>query len=236
MGLFDETITQINDWLEGKRAAGYVRELDLAPSDWPREKSIILKADMEVELGNPLQTSLSVLIWSDGGAHSWRDEVLLIGPDLPEATPGALPLARLVMVRGDFADEYESYRELIEAAYGLDLRGVTSRSLPSRQEIWLRISHDAMREGLSLQKMGNALIEQLKQLDSVETVQVIWVTSSREDIGELRYVADRARTIVEALVKMYDEMNFDCEECEYVEVCDEVGELRMIHERLKGSN
>ena len=236
MGLFDETIRNVNDWLERKRGAGEVREFEVAPSNWPREKSIILKADMQMELGNPLQNSLSLLVWSDDGSGPARDEVLLIGPDLAEAASDALPLARLVIIRGDFADEYESYRQLLEASYDLDLRGVTSRSLPSRQEIWLRISHDAMREGLSLQTMGNALIEQLKPLDSVEAVQVVYVTSSREDLGELRPVAERARTIVEALVKMYDEMNFDCEECEYEEVCDEVGELRMIHERLKGSN
>ena len=35
------------------------------------------------------------------------------------------------------------------------------------------------------------------------------------------------------MIKMYEEMNFDCETCEYVEVCEEVVELKQIRERLK---
>ena len=45
--------------------------------------------------------------------------------------------------------------------------------------------------------------------------------------------AEKVMDIVEALIKMYEEMNFDCDECEYVDVCDEVVELRQIRERLK---
>ncbi len=236
MGLFNETISDLNGWLEGKRLAGNLRVCEVLPSVWPQEKSIILKADMGMELGEPSQGSLSVLVWDTNDSRETEDEIFIVGPEIVEANSEALPLARLVIVQGDFADEYESYRELLEAAYDLDLRGVTSRSLPSRQEIWLRVSRTALREGLSLQVMGSALVQRLKALDSVRSVRVIFVTAGKEEIRELRAAADRARTIVDALVKMYDEMNFDCEECEYVEVCDEVGELRMIHERLKGSN
>ncbi len=232
MGLFDETISSVNGWLEEKRQAGEVRERPLAPDTWPRERSIILKSDMGMELGNPLHGSLSLLVWTaDTGVLA--DQILVIGPDLPETTAEVLPLARLVIVRGDFADEYETYRELLEAAYDLDLRGITSRSLPSRQEIWLRVSRAALGDGLDLGIMGNALVARLHQLDSVQSVRAVYVTAGKEAIGELRPAADRARIIIDALVKMYDEMNFDCEECEYVEVCDEVVELRAIHERLR---
>ncbi len=233
MGLFDETISHLDRWLEDKRRAGVVQHCEVLPAVWPQEKSIILKSDMGMELGNPAQGSLSLLVWAEGDSVAPVDEILLVGPDLLQAGSEALPLARLVIVQGDFADEYESYRELLEAAYDLDLRGVTSRSLPSRQEIWLRISRDALREGMSMPVLGSTLIRRLRHLESVRAVRVIFVTAGREVIGELRPTADRARAIVDALVKMYDDMNFDCEECENVEICDEVVELRAIHERLK---
>lgn len=236
MGLFDETISSLNDWVEGKHSTGAVRKCEVLPSGWPQERSMILQSDMAMELGNPMKGSLSLLVWSGDDSTDAADEILLIGPDLPEATSGALPLARLVLVRGDFADEYESYRDLLEAAYGLELRGVTSRSLPSRQEIWLRVSHEALREGFDLQVMGNALLERLKQLASVRSARIIYVTAGKEAIDELRPVADRARAIIDTLVKIYDEMTFDCEDCDSQEICDEVGELRAIHERMKGSN
>ncbi len=235
MGLFSETISDLNGWLEGKRRTGDVRECAARSTVWPHQKSIILKSDMGMELGEPSQGSLSLLVWDATDSATTDDEVLVVGPELSEADSETLPLARIVLVQGAFADEYESYRELLEATYDLDLRGVTSRSLPSRQEIWLRISREALGEGLSMEVMGNALVERLKQLDSVRAVRVVFVTAGKDEIGELRPVADRARTILDALVKMYNDMNFECEECENVEICDEVVELRAIHERLKGS-
>lgn len=236
MGLFDETISSLNDWIDAKNSAGAVRQRQVLPSTWPQEKSMILQSDMGMELGNPIKGSLSLLLWAGGDSAVTPDEILLVGPDLPEAGAPALPLARIVLVQGDFADEYESYRELLEAAYGLELRGVTSRSLPSRQEIWLRVSREALQEGMDLEVMGNALLDRLRQLESVRSARIVYVTAGKETIEELRPVAEKARAIIDTLVKIYDEMNFDCEDCESQEICDEVGELRAIHQRMKGSN
>ncbi len=233
--MFDETISNLNDWIDAKSAAGAVRQYEVLPSGWPQEKSMILQSDMGMELGNPMKGSLSLLVWAGGDASFETDEILLIGPDLPEAQTGALPLARIVLVEGEFADEYESYRELLGTAYDLSLRGVTSRSLPSRQEIWLRVSRDALNEGMDLQVMGNALMGELKRLESVRKVRILYVTAGKDVIEELRPVADKARAIIDTLVKIYDEMTFDCDDCDNQEICDDVVELRAIHERLKGS-
>ncbi|OFW56699.1 MAG: hypothetical protein A2W01_02815 [Candidatus Solincola sediminis] len=231
--LFDETLSGIDAWLDAKRSSGRLAEYEPSVVGWPLEKSVVLKAETGLELGNPLQASMSLTIW--GKKDSLQDRIALIGPDLSTAGGDSLPLARLILVNGDFSDEYESYRDLMSAVYGLDLRGVTSRSLPSRHEIWLRISQEALRNGLSLQTMGNALLNHLKQLEEVKSAQIVFVTDM-VDILELQPIAEKAQSIMNALVKMYDEMNFDCETCEYVEVCDEVVELRNIRERLKGSN
>ena len=64
--------------------------------------------------------------------------------------------------------------------------------------------------------------------------QVLFIVGEQEELDLLRPAAEKARDVVEALIKMYEEMNFDCESCEYLEVCDEVAELRLIRDRLKG--
>ena len=60
-----------------------------------------------------------------------------------------------------------------------------------------------------------------------------FVTSSVDDITELQETAGRVGRIISAMNKMLEEMAFDCDECEYVDVCDEVeelGKMRASHE------
>jgi CO dehydrogenase/acetyl-CoA synthase complex beta subunit len=234
MGLFDEIRGDLDSWLEAQGHKGAVRSHDHAASTWPLERSVVLKAETGLELGNPLQGSLSLLIWNEDRRDS-SDKVIIIGPELEESQTPSMPLARLILVDGDFKDEYDTYRDLMAAIYEVALRGITSRSLPSRHEIWLRISKDALEQGLSLRSIGNALIEGLKKLQSVKAVRVIFLTG-KEAILELSSIAEKANMILDALVKMYDEMNFDCESCEYIEVCDEVVELKNIRDRLRENN
>jgi CO dehydrogenase/acetyl-CoA synthase beta subunit len=233
MGLFDEVIGNLDGFLRGKQAAGEVREYAPEAPRWPAERSVVLKADTALELGNPQAGSLSLLLWSGDADRFPSDRIVVVGPELRETADQQLPLGRVVVARGVIEDQYESYRELADAVGDVNLRGVTSRSLPSRNEIWLRVSHDVLGQGLGLREMGDVLVDRLKQVDFIQAVEVIYITSGKEDIRGLSPSAEKARTIIDALVKMYDEMNFDCEECEYVEVCDEVVELRGIRERLK---
>lgn len=193
---------------------------------------VILSEDTGLELGNPGTTSRSLLLWDDGeGVVDGR--ITLVGPDFPDSEARVLPFAQVVMVKGIFRDEYECYRDLRDATYNLRLRGFMTRIFPGRQSVWCRVSKEALAKGFNAQILGSALIQALKGLHYVNGAEVLMVTSSREDIAELSPAADMVMDIVQALIKMYEEMNFDCETCEYVEVCDSVVELRRIRDRLQ---
>jgi CO dehydrogenase/acetyl-CoA synthase beta subunit len=233
MGLFDQPLVEIRDYIDGKYSDGSAKELPFTPVI-PRAEGaqVILSEDTGLELGNPGMASRSLLLWDSG--DSVRDgRITLVGPDFPAAASSSLPYAQVLMVGGDFSDEYDCYRDLRDATYNVRLRGFMTRVFPGRQSIWCRVSKDALAGGFSAQVLGSSLIQSLKKLDFVRSVEVLFVTSSREDVEELSGPADKVLDIVETLIKMYEEMNFDCEECEYVEVCDEVVELRQIRERLK---
>jgi CO dehydrogenase/acetyl-CoA synthase beta subunit len=233
MGLFDQPLVEIRDYIDGKYGDGSARELPFTPVI-PRADStqVILSEDTGLELGNPGMASRSLLLWDSG--DSVRDgRITLVGPDFPAATSSSLPYAQVLMVGGDFSDEYDCYRDLRDATYNVRLRGFMTRVFPGRQSIWCRVSKEALAGGFSAQVLGSSLIQSLKKLEFVRSVEVLFVTSTREDVEELSGPADKVLDIVEALIKMYEEMNFDCEECEYVEVCDEVVELRQIREKLK---
>jgi CO dehydrogenase/acetyl-CoA synthase beta subunit len=233
MGLFDQPLKEILSYIEDKRGQGLARDYPFTPvlpyADSPQ---IILSEDTGLELGNPGLASRSLLLWDSNG--SLEDGcITLVGPDFAETTASSLPFAQVIMVGGDFIDEYDCYRDLRDATYGLRLRGFMTRVFPGRQSIWCRINKDALDSGFNAQILGSSLIQSLKKLDFVEHAQVLFVTSSKEAVEELSEPADKVMDIVEALIKMYEEMNFDCESCEYVDVCDSVVELRQIRDKLQ---
>ncbi len=219
--------------MDMKRGDGISREFPFT-TVLPRADStqVILSEDTGLELGNPGSASLSLLLWdaADGVVDC---RITLVGPDFTEAASSSLPFAQVAMVGGEFSDEYDCYRDLRDATYNLKLRGFMTRVFPGRQSIWCRVSKEALGGGFKAQILGSALIQALKRLDFVNSVEVLLVTSSKQDVEGLSAPAEKVMDIVEALIKMYEEMNFDCEECEYVDVCDEVVELRQIRERLK---
>lgn len=233
MGLFSEPLQGIRRFIEEKYSTGQAREYHytsaLPLADSPQ---VILSEDTGLELGNPGTLSRSLLLWDD--AQQVVDgRITLVGPDFPELQARAVPFAQVVMVEGSFRDEYECYRDLRDAAYNLRLRGFMTRIFPGRQSIWCRVSREALARGFNARILGSALIRALKALPYVSGAEVLLVTSSREDIEALSQPADMVMDIVQALIKMYEEMNFDCETCEYVEVCDSVVELRRIRDRLQ---
>lgn len=233
MGLFDQPLGEIRAFIDSRYADGRARELPFTPvlplSDRPQ---VILSEDTGLELGGPGTVSRSLLLWDAGGGVA-DGRITLIGPDFGEAASSSLSFAQVLIAGGDFSDEYDCYRELRDATYNLRLRGFMTRVFPGRQSIWCRVSREALNGGFSAQVLGSALIQALKRLDFVHAAEVLMVTSSKDEVEELAGAADKVMDIVEALIKMYEEMNFDCESCEYVEVCDEVVELREIRERLQ---
>lgn len=233
MGLFEEPLRDIRRYMEEKRSLGLTREFPFtAVLPQTAAPQVILSEDTGLELGSPGTASRSFLLWDDSGTVA-DGRITLLGPDFPEIGGGRSPLAQVVIVGGRFSDEYDCYRDLREATYNLGLRGFMARVFPGRQSVWCRISREAMERGFNAQILGSALIQAVRKLEFVDAAEVLLVTSSQEDIEGLSHAADRVQDIVEALIKMYEEMNFDCDTCEYGEVCDSVVELRRIRERLQ---
>jgi len=232
MGLFDEQLTEVKRFLSEARREGKVREFRaFSAPPWPAGSSLVLEEDTAIELGNPKTASLSILLWTE--AHAIEDGLIsLVGPDVGEVQDPSLPFAQVLMARGSFEDEYESYQELRDAVYDTRLSGLMVRTRPSRHSMWCRVAREALEQGFSLRYLGAAFVKRLKEATSASGVEVLFVTSSPGDVERLSGAAADARRIIEAMMKMYEEKNFDCETCEYSDVCDEVMELKKIREKL----
>ena len=212
-------------------------------SGWPfaGKGNVVLGPDTAIELGNPRDESTSFMLWS-GDAKKINDgRMTLIGPDLGESKQKNLPFGKVVLlgVRGMTEENcYERHREIEMARYDLNLSGYMMRSVSQYGREWSRVSREAMDRGMSFVTLGSALAEMYRNIDSVESVEIVFVTSSPADVRELGVIGGRASRLIGALNKMAAEMSFECGTCDFVDVCSEVDDLRNIRNNLtkEGTN
>ncbi|HEY5533308.1 MAG TPA: hypothetical protein VIK22_15065 [Candidatus Anoxymicrobiaceae bacterium] len=237
MALFDEQLDEVLGLFDAWRESGDARELAVEGREpWPDGPSLVLLEDTALELGNPALASLSMLLWSDpDGIEDGR--VTLVGPDINEALDReSIPFAQVVIAAGTFENEYDSYREIRDAVYDTRLVGLSVRTMPSKQTLWCRVGLAATEEGFSLRDLGAALIDSLKKVEEVTGAEVLFVTSHPQDVQKLAPAAASAQRLIDAMMKMYQEQNFDCETCDYQDVCDTVMDLKKIRSKLAESS
>ena len=238
MNLFDNVIADLRDYLQRKKSEGSRDFAIPEKSDWPTagKGNVVLEPDTAIELGNPRDESASFMLWSDDAKKINDERITLIGPDLSESKQKNLPFGKIVLlgVRGMTEDNcYERHRELEMARYDLNLSGYMMRSASQYGREWSRVSKEAISRGVNFATLGSALAQMYRSIDFVESVEIVFVTSSPADVRELGVMGDKASRLIGALNKMAAEMSFECDSCEFVDVCDEVEDLRNIRNNLQ---
>ena len=239
MGLFDKQYSEIMAFLDKKRQHGIVSEFfHTTGTNWPSEenRNLVLGEDTAVELGNPINGSTSFLLWHDDSHKVVDPRITVIGPDLPQLIEQQVPFGKVVIAGGEDFDEnncYGRYQEMEQIRYDIHPKGYMMRGVSQYQREWSRVSREAIDAGFSFQTLGGALIDKILKLAYVSSVEVIFITSGREDVMEIKTVSDDVIKIIGAMNKMATELSFDCDTCEYSEVCDDVAELRSMRRTLK---
>ncbi|HDP24380.1 MAG TPA: hypothetical protein ENN34_02950 [Deltaproteobacteria bacterium] len=236
MELFSDIIHQVRDFIESRPQKRCWSEHPAL--SWPAggNRGIVMKEDLGLELGSPDVESVSSLLWTVNLSGVSGGRITLIGPDFPEARNPALPFGKVVLVGVDgFTEEntYDRHRDMDFLRYDLDLKGFMIRAVSQYQKEWCRISKEAIQSGFSAQILASALMRLFHARDYVQSVEVIMVTSSPEDVTELRGIVAPAARIIAAMDKMALELNFDCEACDYQDVCDDAEQLKSMRLSLQ---
>lgn len=238
MQLLESLISEVKEFMDRKRAGvGLSEYMASDVLSWPKAgpRDIVLKSDTAVELGNPKDESISFLLWTGDSSTIKDGRISLVGPDISETPSSDLPFGKVILARVAGFDEencYDHFREMDFLRYDLSLKGYMMRAVSQYMREWSRVSREAVEKGFSFQILGSALLKNLKALDYVSEAEVIFVTSSPEDVRELKKPADRFMKYINAMTKMTEEMDFDCESCEYQEVCNEAEELQGMRKSL----
>jgi CO dehydrogenase/acetyl-CoA synthase beta subunit len=241
MSVFDEYIDKVSEYLENIRRDGrQIREFP-CPSSVDELKEglpvqvgpgvnpgIILRSDTFTELGNPAVGSSSLLMWTDNPSLVNDGKITLIGPDIPESDGASLLFGQVLMigvkgVHDEIQERIEEYQHISDHLEGYMVR-------TSSQNVWGRVSKDAAGKGFTLETLGRALMVTMKSnVPEVEAMEVVFVTSSKEDIKQLDEIAAQVSDIRKDLIKEiwkargYDlDCDFDCGSCMDQSTCDEI--------------
>jgi CO dehydrogenase/acetyl-CoA synthase beta subunit len=257
MSLFNPYINKVPQYIAELRDKGKkIREIDCPASTddllhglpvrvGPKAGTdLILRGDTFVELGSPDVGSASFLLWTDDPSLVKSGLITVIGPDIPESEGASLPFGQVIMVAGKklSGDKHEI---IDRTQYISDqIEGYMLKSM-SRQ-MWSRISKDVAAKGFSFETLGRALMAIFKSsIPEVEAVELLFVTTSKEDLEPLQEMGKQIREISKNVTKDiwkskgYDIECFslvDCNACDNKEVCDEIKDIVNVRKVTKKSN
>jgi CO dehydrogenase/acetyl-CoA synthase beta subunit len=113
------------------------------------------------------------------------------------------------------------------------------------QLMWSRVSRDAAGKGFNFETLGRALMAIFKsEVSKIEAMEVIFVTSSKEDLQLLDKIGEQVREISHNitkevwLAKGYDiecTQLWDCESCPDSSVCDDIKEMVNVRKKTQKS-
>ncbi len=233
--IIHDVTSYVNSHISGRPHTEYTAK---NPVDWEtaEKNNIVLLPDLGVELGHPDLASVSFLSWTPDSSLVNDDRITLIGRDIQDAKGSGLPFGKIVIAGINGLDDQNVVarnREMFFSKFDISLKGYMVRAASSYMAEWCRISNDAVEKGLSFKHIGSALIQELKKLDYVTSAEVIFITSSADDVNGLFDMGNRAVRTVNALSKMVNEMNYECDECEFQDICDDAEELMDIRNTLE---
>ncbi|MEZ4549339.1 MAG: hypothetical protein R2874_02380 [Desulfobacterales bacterium] len=95
------------------------------------------------------------------------------------------------------------------------------------------MSHEAVNNVFSFKHLGATLMDQFLNLDYVKSVETIFITSGRDDVLAAKTISDQ----VFKLIQRHQQngggtVSFDCDTCDYNDVCGDVAELRSMRKKL----
>jgi acetyl-CoA synthase len=198
---------------------------------------IILRDETYVELGNPEAGSSSFILFTDKPELVKDGRISVIGPDIRESAGKSLSFGQVLMIGGKDLDDND-HEALNHASFiGDQIEGYMVRSFT--QSIWSRVSKEAVEKGFSLETLGRALMAIYKSGNSkIEVVEVIFVTSGKDDIKRLGDIAQQVQKITRELVKQTWKVRgvdidcvSDCSTCSDKPVCDEIKEVLNVRKK-----
>ena len=210
-------------------------DVDVSIEPWPKDPmQVILQNETAVELGSPRTATISIVLLTADSSLVDDGKITLIGSDLPACRGDSIAFGKLLFVAGHgFSEDnwHKRYEEASLSRLSLDLAGCSPRSFPQAMREWMRVSQKGIDAGFTFDVLAREQYRALHEMEFVDAVEIVFITSGSSDVVRFKDIAERAAKAERAMNKMAEQLVYNCGECEFQDVCDEVDELRKMHEK-----
>ena len=197
---------------------------------------LIMARDTACELGGDNHPAVNFTCVTTSPELVDRDEILLYGKDL-SLLPPASPFARITLLRvGDIESDDDDTEQAFRAIQNMDFvkyhvfpKGYMIRTSSENHREQVRISREAVRGGISFERVGNAFLRRYKQDENILSAKVLFITAPDADYDGLLKAARQVSKITMSLTKILEGMSTDCSICSLKPICDEVEGMKELH-------
>ena len=226
--------------LEGVSGSDTLQE-KLQPESISSPAGFVSRKDTWIELGPPTLTSVHLILCTHDSSLVHKDQLTIIGNDLPELEPGTYSFAQVFLVSGPGPDQLNESSLLTHLSFSGKIAGCMSRT--SIDRIWMRIQKDTIEKGLTFSFIGWLALQSLyRNLPEVEAAEAVFVTQNDSLIKQINVFSRgirnaRREKIRQRFRKVGDniyecENPVDCEECPDNPVCEVIREtIKVIKKR-----
>lgn len=129
-------------------------------------------------------------------------------------------------------DEIYDFQQRIQLAdLRLQLRDVMVRSSSRQYLLNLRVGKKAIADGFDLEILVRTIYAHFRNIPKVKDAAVVLIAGDSPLYRQLMPAAERVREITAALNTMFEGIEMDCGSCSMSPVCDEVEDLRRLHQK-----
>ena len=204
-------------------------------SEWKDigSSELVLQKDAAYELGAAGRGSANYVLFTSSPELVDKDQVLLYGQDLGEIS-GPVDFARIVLLRvgvldGDDEAVYRILKDIEFAKYHVYPEGYMVRMSPENYREQVRVSKQAIRQGISFQRIGASYIQAYKKDPNVLNATVIFVTAPAFDFNAMKDLAKKSNDVTNTLTHILEGLPTDCSVCALKDICDEVEGMKELH-------
>ena len=232
MELYNSLIKESNSLLE----KGRPRVWEYSPGDAWKDigsSELVLQKDAAYELGAMGKGSANYVLFTSSPELVDKDQILLYGADLGEIK-GEVDFARIVLLRvglidGDDEAVYRTLKDIEFAKYHVYPEGYMVRMSPESYREQVRVSKQALKQGVSFKNIGANYITAYKKDPNVLNATVIFVTAPGYDYGAMKKLAKKANDVTGTLTHILEGLPTDCSVCALKDICDEVEGMKELH-------
>lgn len=203
---------------------------------WPAadRNPFIMERDTAAELGGYPKESINLILSTSGGLPVKGIHLIGDRSGGQQVPAGHQSFGKIVFLQTEEIPEDEIYgfQQRVQLAdLRLQLQDVMVRSSSRQYLLNLRVGKKAISEGFNLEILARTIHAHFRNIPRVKDAAVVLIAGDSPLYRQLMPAAERVREITAALNTMFEGIEMDCGSCSMSPVCDEVEDLRRLHQK-----